>query len=203
MRAGALYVVAVLAVSAVVIAFVLNRTRPRDANVAASPPSTTEETPLPNGFAAQFAAERKQALMRDARERALDSARADERERWENLRRAQRTAARKLRPSTPLQLTAQRAQRYESETVDRDWAPRAEAEILEKVSQTGVQVLDLRVECRTSICRLDVLERANERSISMPIAVALLQIADLQPSFPRQVESPAGARATVSYLARK
>jgi hypothetical protein len=102
-----------------------------------------------------------------------------------------------------MQLVEQRAQRYESENVDRDWAPRAEAEILEKVSQTGVQVLDLRVECRTSICRLELLERANERSISMPIAIALLQVADLQPSFPRQIDSTAGTRATVSYLARK
>jgi hypothetical protein len=195
--------VAVLAVLAVVIAFALNRTRPQDANIAALPPNTTEETPLPNDFAAQFAAERKQALMRDARERALDSARTDERERWENLKREQGVAARKSRPLAQLQLAEQRAQLYESENVDRDWAPRAESEILEKVSETGVQALDLRVECRTSICRLELLERANERSMSMPIAAALLQIADLQPSFPRRIESPAGARATVSYLARK
>src|SRR4029077_14428439 len=103
--------------------------------------------------------------MRDARERALDSARTDERERWENLKSQQRAAAREFRPSAQLQFVEQRAQLYESENVDRDWAPRAEAEILEKVSQTGVQVLDLRVECRTSICRLELSERANERSI--------------------------------------
>lgn len=191
-----------LAVSAAVIAFVLNRTLPQDADIAASPPSATEEPP-PNDFAAQFAAERKQALMREARDRALDSARADERELWESLKRQQRVAAREFRPLAQQQLAEQVAQLYESENVDRDWAPRTEAEILEKVSQTGVQVLDLRVECRTSICRLELLERANQRSVSMPIAIALLQVADLRPFPPRQIDSTAGTRATVSYLARK
>ena len=204
MRAKALYAVTVLAMSAAVIAFVLNRTPPQDASISASPPTAvTAEPPVPTDFAARFAAERRQALMIEAREQALDSAWADERERWESLKRKQMIAAREYRPLAQLQLAEQRAQLYESENVDRDWAPRAEAEILEKVSQTGVQVLDLRVQCRTTICRLDLLERANERSISMPIAVALLQIPDLQPSFPRPIESPAGARSTVSYLARK
>jgi len=199
MRARALYVVAVVAVLAAVFGLVLDRRPPQGADIEAS----SEETSPPNEFAERFAAERRQALMREARERALDSARADERERWENLKREQRVAAREFRPLAQLQLAEQRAQLYESENVDRDWAPGAEAEILEKVSQTGVQVLDLRVECRTSICRLELLERANERSISMPIAIALLQVSDLQPSFPRQIDSTAGTRATVSYLARR
>jgi hypothetical protein len=203
MRVRALHIVAALAVLAVVTAFILHRTRPQDANIEVSPPSTTGETPLPDDFAAQFAAERRQALMRDARERALDSARTDERERWENLKREQAAAARNSGALTQLQLAEQRAQRYELENIDRDWAPRAEAEILEKVSQTGIRVLDLRVECRTSICRLELLQSADERSISIPVGLALLQIDALQPSPLRQVDSAAGTRATVSYLARR
>ena len=201
MRESALYAVAVFAVLAAGIALVLNRAPPQDATPF--PADVAAETPPPNDFAAQFAAERKQALMHEAREKALESARADERERREHMKREQTTAARDFGPLAQMQLAEQRAQRYELENVDRDWAPRAEAAILEKVSQTGVTVLDLRVECRTSVCRLEVLESANERSISIPVRLALLQIDELQPSPPRRVDSPAGTRATVSYLARK
>jgi hypothetical protein len=201
MRVAALFIVAVLAVLAVVTA--LRFTRPQDANIGASPTRMTEEMPLPDDFTAAFAAERNQALMRDARERALSSARTDEHERWESLKREQSIAARNAGPLTQLQLAEQRAQRYELENIDRDWAPRVEAEILEKVSQTGVRVLDLRVECRTSICRLELLQRADERSISIPVGLALLQIDELQSSSARQVDSAAGTRVMVSYLARR
>ena len=200
MRTTVFYAVAALAVLEAVVTRVLSRAPLQDAT--SSPVNMAAETP-PNDFAAQFAAERKEALIRDAREQALDSARADERERWEDLKRKQAAASRDFHPSAQMQLAEQRAQRYELENVDRDWAPRAEAAILEKVSQTGVTVLDLRVQCRTSICRLELLERANERSISIPVGLALLQIDELQSSPLRQVESPAGTRTTVSYLARR
>ena len=199
------YVIAALAVSAAVATLMLNRAPLQDANTVASPDASENLQP-PEDFAAQFLAERGQALMRDAREQALTSAREDERERWEDMKRRQIVAAREARPALAwqqMQFVEQRAQLYESESVDRDWAPRAEAAILEQVAQTGAQVVDLRVECRTSICRLELVERANERPIAVPVAVALLQIGELQPTFPRRIESPAGTRATVSYLARR
>jgi hypothetical protein len=199
------YVVAVLAVSAAVATLMPKRAPLQDANTAASPGASENAEP-PQDFAARFLAERGQALMKEAREQALTSAREDERERWEEMKRRQIVAAREAQGPLAwqqMQFVEQRARLYESESVDRDWAPRAEAAILEQVAQTGVQVLDLRVECRTSVCRLELLERASDRPIAVPVAVALRQIGELQPTFPRRIESPVGTRATVSYLARR
>jgi len=199
------YVVAVLAVSGAVTTLMLDRAPPRNANTLASTGASEDAQP-PQDFAAQFLAERSQALTKEAREQALTSAREDEHERWEDMKHRQIVAAREARPPLAwqqMQFVEQRARLYESESVDRDWAPRAEAAILEQVAQTGAQVVDLRVECRTSVCRLELVERASERPIAVPVAVALLQIGELQPTFPRRIESPAGTRATVSYLARR
>src|SRR6185312_2869819 len=91
------YVVAVLAVSAAVATFMLDRTPLPDANPVTSPGESENAQP-PADFAAQFLAERGQALIRDAREQALASAREDEHARWEDMKRRQIVAAREARP---------------------------------------------------------------------------------------------------------
>ena len=201
-----LYRVTLLAVLGLAIALALHHEPLPTAVTGTSEPASAGEKPsLPQDFAAEFMAARAEALKNEAREQALAAARQEERQHWETLRRA--PTALELRDSiTPLsqvQLVQQRALRYESEAVDQTWASVAEAEILEKISQTGVNALDLRVECKTTICRLELVELASERPASVRIAVALLQSTELAPTFPTQIDSPAGTRATVSYLARK
>ena len=209
MTARALRVTAVLAALGLAIAFALHRAPQETAAIGASAPAGAIEAPSPpQDFVSEFKAARAEALRRDALQEALAAAREEERQRWETLRsklfgpKALESRDR-FRPVSQIQLAELRAQRYESETVDRTWATAAEAQILEKISQTGVKALDLRVQCRTTVCRLEVLEPANERPISARIAVALLQDAELEPTLPKQIDSPAGTRATVSYLAKK
>ena len=122
------YVVAVLAVSAAVATLMLDRAPLQNANTVVSPGASEDAQP-PQDFAAQFLAERSQALTKEAREQALTSAREDEHERWEDMKHRQIVAAREARPPLAwqqMQFVEQRAQLYESESVDRDWAPRAE-----------------------------------------------------------------------------
>jgi hypothetical protein len=51
--------------------------------------------------------------------------------------------------------------RFAAEAVDPLWAPSIEAEILDEFAQvSSVQLVTLEVECRTTVCRIEVLERA-------------------------------------------
>jgi hypothetical protein len=217
MRTKAPHVVALLALSGVSAALMLSCTsrnsEPAPAPTAPSAEQTPAETPPdldgpppPEGFEEELATEREGALIDDARERAIEAAKAEERERLENLKREQAAAAPNgdaFRSLTQTELTEQRERQFQSETVDRNWAPGAQAEILEKIPQTGLAATNVRVECRTTVCRLEVIERASESPASIPVAVALLQLGEWQPSFPKQVDAAGGARTTVSYLARK
>ena len=209
MSAKAVGGVALLTVLGLAIALALHRTPQQTADINASEPtSAIENASPPQDFAKEFMAARADALRSQAREEGLAAAREEEQQRLETLRsKLFGPPAQELRdsikPLSQLQLAEQRALRYESETVDRTWASGAEAEILEKISQTGVKALDLRVECRTTVCRLELLAPASERLTSVRVAAALLQVAELAPSFPREIDSPEGTRATVAYLARK
>ena len=204
MRARALFVLVPLAILGIALALMIDRAPPQSARTEAPPPPVAVEEPSrppPEGFAETYALEREETLMREAREAALASARAEERERFEDLKRAQIAAARSSLPSA--QLTEQRAQRFEAESVDREWAPGAEREILEKISQTAVKALDVRVECRTTVCRLELLQRASDPPVSFEVAVALRQAANLQASPPKEGDAPAGTRSMVSYVVRR
>jgi hypothetical protein len=51
--------------------------------------------------------------------------------------------------------------RFAAEAIDPLWAPRMEAEILDEFAQVGsARLVTLEVECRTTVCRIEVLERA-------------------------------------------
>jgi len=189
--------VALLALLGLAIAVALHRPPMQTAVVGTSEPTGADDEPLPpQDLTTEFLAARAEALMDEARDEALAAARDEEKQRWEALRSS-------LKPQSPVQLAERRALQYESEPVDRAWASRTEAQILEKISQTGIKALDLRVECRTTVCRLEVLEPATERLARARIVGALLQVEELTPSPPKQIDSPAGTRATVSYLARR
>jgi hypothetical protein len=204
-----LYGVALLALLGLAIALALHRAPPNTAVVDVPEPTSADEPPTPpQDFAAEFMASRAEALIDEARDQALAAARDEEQARSDAQRSklfgpTAKELRASIRPLSRMQIWEQRAQRYESEAVDRTWAAGAEAQILEKISQTGVKALDLRVECKTTVCRLELLEPASERLNSVKIGVALLQVAELEPSFAREVDSPAGTRTTVAYLARK
>jgi len=209
MSAKRLYDVALLALLGLAIALALHRAPPQTTVIDASEPTGANENPSPpQDFAAEFMASRAEALKNEARDQALAAARDEEQQRWEAKRNklfgpTAQGLRDSIKPLSRIQIAEQRARRYETETVDRTWATGAEAQILEKISQTGVKALDLRVECRTTVCRLELLEPASERLNTVKIGVALLQVTELEPSFPKEIDSPAGTRATVSYLARK
>jgi len=197
--------VSLLALLGLAIAVALHRAPVRTVVVGATEPTGAADEPSPpQDFTSDFLATRAQALMDEARDEALATAREEEQQRWEALRNKLFRPAPGLRTSmSPMRLAEQREQQYQSEAVDRTWAPSAEAQILEKISQTGVKALDLRVECRTTVCRLEVLQPAIDRLATARIVGALLQVEELAPSVPKQIDGPAGTRATVSYLARK
>ena len=192
MRAKPLYGITLLALLGVAIA--LRRAPVPMAVVDVSEATSATENPSPpQDFAAEFMASRAAILITEAREQALAAARDEQQQRWDTQRR------KLFGPTT----SEKRAQQFESEAVDRTWATGAEAQILEAISQTGVNALDMRVECRTTVCRLELLEPASAGLSSVKVAVALQQVAELAPSLPKQVDSPAGTRAIVAYLAKK
>ena len=59
----------------------------------------------------------------------------------------------------PIPEFRQTEQAFASEDADPAWSPVAEAHILGDISQaTGLQALDIQVDCRTSMCRVQMLQ---------------------------------------------
>ena len=54
---------------------------------------------------------------------------------------------------------AEHERQFAGETVDRDWAPRVEAQILSGFAQqTGLKLTSLQVECRATLCRVQMTQ---------------------------------------------
>jgi hypothetical protein len=90
---------------------------------------------------------------------------------------------------------------FESEGVDAEWAPVAEAQILDAFAQqTGLRLLDLRVECRTTMCRVQMTQpRGSEEGVQ---PAPFLSKLGYQIRFVIGLDNQAGGRGAIAYLLR-
>ena len=91
---------------------------------------------------------------------------------------------------------AARQRSFEAEPVDTAWARGAEAELLRKLAEIqGLRVVTLRVECRTTTCRLEITLSASGGAQG-----ALTSY--LRPTMVVPTVDPSGAPSTLMYFAR-
>jgi hypothetical protein len=90
---------------------------------------------------------------------------------------------------------------FTAEAVDPRWAPEAEAHILGEIAQvTGLKLVTLRVECKTSLCRLHVSQQELSRSNPFPKLVDRL---GLKPRWVMAVVDRNGVPTSLAYLKRE
>ena len=95
---------------------------------------------------------------------------------------------------------AERDRRFQAEPVDREWAPGAEAELLRKLAEIpGLKVTTMRVECRSTMCRLDLTLPAGAASIN---ALPPNPTLGLRPTLVIATRDPSGAPSTLMYFTR-
>jgi len=106
--------------------------------------------------------------------------------------------------SPPLEMVANE-QAFAAESVDPRWATAAEANILGKIAQvSGLTVTDLQVECRTTMCRLQIVEP--RRSTPDPNRFEFVDLVDddfgLKPLWLISLVNPIGGLTSVGYFKR-
>jgi len=102
---------------------------------------------------------------------------------------------------SPVPNAAERDRMFRAEPVDREWAPGAEAELLRKLAEIpGLKVITMRVECRSTMCRLDVTLPAGAASAAR--AAPFDPTLDLRPTLVIATRDPSGAPSTVMYFMR-
>jgi hypothetical protein len=103
-------------------------------------------------------------------------------------------------PRVESQLTeSERA--FGAEPVDASWAAGAEADALGKVARiNGLKLLDLRVECRSTMCRLQMAQPGGQGTIPFTDVIGAI---GLEPHWVMSLEGRAGSLNTVAYLWRE
>jgi hypothetical protein len=87
------------------------------------------------------------------------------------------------------------------ESVDAAWAPGAETEILGKLAQhTGLGLLSLQVECRTTLCRVQITKPQPPDEVVRPLD--FLTTLGLQPRLILARGAQPGTLSAVAYLQR-
>jgi hypothetical protein len=119
-------------------------------------------------------------------------------------------------PATPMaQMLAERERefppeiaegerQFAAEPVDSTWAPGAEAEVLSKFAQMpGLKLIDLQVECRSTMCRLQLAQPtgAPEAGDGRPFNI-LLDSIGYKPRWMMAIRDPSGAMRSIAYLWR-
>jgi hypothetical protein len=96
----------------------------------------------------------------------------------------------------------ERAERaFAAEPVDESWALGAQANVLNKISQVnGLALLNLGVECRSTMCRLQMSEPQREGAAPARDIVAAI---GLQPQWIMSLAGRGGSVNTVAYLWRE
>jgi hypothetical protein len=114
-------------------------------------------------------------------------------------------------PPVPELLATERE--FNSESVDPEWAGRTEAYILGEIAQlTGLELVGLHVECRTTLCRLRLAEPAQAPAAS-PAAASprpggappfdeLVRKFGLEPLWVMKVADRSGTPTSLAYLRR-
>ena len=101
-------------------------------------------------------------------------------------------------PAVPEMLETERA--FAAEAVDPQWSPQAEAHILGEIAQmTGLKLITLRVECKTSLCRLHVAQQ--ELSAANPFLGIVARLG-MNPRWVISVVDRNGVPTSLAYLER-
>ena len=90
---------------------------------------------------------------------------------------------------------------FAAEAVDPLWATGAERNILGQIAQANLQLVTMQVECRTSMCRVQLVERAS-KSPDMPAFQDLVRGFGLDVWRMLGSRNQSGATTKVAYLAR-
>ena len=90
---------------------------------------------------------------------------------------------------------------FAAEAVDPLWATGAERNILGQIAQANLQLVTMQVECRTSMCRVQLMERPS-KSADMNAFQDLVRGFGLDVWRMQNLGNQSGATTTVAYLAR-
>jgi hypothetical protein len=90
---------------------------------------------------------------------------------------------------------------FAAEAVDPLWAAGAERNILDQIAQANLQLVTMQVECRTSMCRVQLMERPS-KSPDMAAFQDLVRGFGLDVWRMNNLGNESGATTTVAYLAR-
>src|SRR5688572_18246890 len=93
-------------------------------------------------------------------------------------------------------------QAFAAERVDPLWATGMEGNILGHIAQANLQLVTLQVECRTSMCRVQLMERPS-KSADMTAFRDLVRGFGLDVWRMQNLGNESGATTTVAYLARR
>ena len=92
-------------------------------------------------------------------------------------------------------------QAFAGERVDPLWATGMEGHILGQLAQANLQLVTMQVECRTSMCRVQLMERPS-KSADMNAFQDLVRGFGLDVWRMNNLGNQSGATTTVAYLAR-
>ena len=90
---------------------------------------------------------------------------------------------------------------FAAEAVDPLWATGVERNILDQIAQANLQLVTMQVECRTSMCRVQLMERPS-KSADMNAFQDLVRGFGLDVWRMQNLGNQSGATTTVAYLAR-
>ena len=90
---------------------------------------------------------------------------------------------------------------FAGEAVDPLWASGMEGNILGHIAQANLQLVTMQVECRTSMCRVQLMERPS-KSADMNAFQDLVRGFGLDVWRMQNLGNQSGATTTVAYLAR-
>jgi hypothetical protein len=93
-------------------------------------------------------------------------------------------------------------QAFAAERVDPLWATGMEGHILGHIAQANLQLVTMQVECRTSMCRVQLMERPS-KSADMTAFRDLVRGFGLDVWRMQNLGNQSGATTTVGYLARR
>jgi len=92
---------------------------------------------------------------------------------------------------------------FAAEPVDPQWSTATEASILGKIAQiNGVRAVNLNVECRTTMCRLQMVEPPRDTPDPPGSFLDLIDTFGLKPLWVISVVNPSGGFTSVAYFTR-
>ena len=101
---------------------------------------------------------------------------------------------------------AEGERRFAAEPVDATWAPGAEADLLARFAQMpGLQLIDLQVECRSTMCRLQLTQPRGGPAVEggpRPFSV-LRDSVGLEPRWMMAIGDGSSTMKSVAYLWRQ